>query len=141
MKKYEDMINLPRPKSKTRQPMSMLNRAAQFSPFAALTGHEAAVKETARETEKRIELDPYMRDALDHKLEILMEELKNKPQVKIIHFQADEKKAGGKYIETSGTISKIDEYHHTIHMSDDRKIPIEDILDIEGRIFDIYCGE
>lgn len=141
MKKYEDIINLPRPKSKTRSSMSMINRAAQFSPFAALTGHETAVKETARETENRIELDPYMRDALDHKLEILLGDLKNKPQIKIIHFQADEKKLGGKYIKTSGRIKKIDEYHHIILMSDNRQIPIEDILDIEGRIFDINCGD
>lgn len=137
MKEYEDIINLPRHKSKTRSPMVMTDRAAQFSPFAALTGHDAAVKETARETEKRIELDTYMKETLDYKLEMLMGELKNNPQIKITHFQADQKKDGGKYITITGTIKKIDEYKHTIHMSDKREILIEDILDIEGEIFEV----
>lgn len=141
MSEYDDIINLPRHKSKTRSPMAIIDRAAQFSPFAALTGHDSAIKETARETKKKVELDTYMREALDYKLEILIDQLGNNPEVKISYFQADEKKQGGEYISTTTRIKKLDEYKQTIYTTNNKEIAIDDILDIEGKIFDIICDE
>ncbi|MBZ2175599.1 hypothetical protein K8M07_10165 [Schnuerera sp. xch1] len=108
--KYDDIINLPRHVSEKRNPMPIIDRAAQFSPFAALTGYDTAIKETARVTEDRIELDVYMKEALNNKLQILIDQLHEYPQVKIIYFQPDEKKDGGSYVTASGTVKKIDEY-------------------------------
>lgn len=141
MSEYDDMINLPRHKSKSRSPMPIIARAAQFSPFAALAGYDSAIKETARETKRKIELDPYMKEALDYKLEILVDQLEDNPEVKISYFQEDERKDGGAYITSIARIIKIDQYQHIIYMADGSEIPIDDILDIEGKIFDKLCDE
>lgn len=133
--KYDDIINLPRHISKKRPPMAIKDRAAQFSPFAALTGHDAAVKETARLTENKVELDQYMKEALNHKLQILMENLEGKPRIRITYFKSDEKKDGGKYIEVIAMVKKIDEYEKVIFMMDSTVISIDKIIKIEGEIF------
>lgn len=133
--KYDDIINLPRHISKKRPPMAIKDRAAQFSPFAALTGHDAAVKETARLTENKVELDQYMKEALNHKLQILMENLEGKPRIRITYFKSDEKKDGGKYIEVIARVKKIDEYEKVIFMMDSTVISIDKIIKIEGEIF------
>lgn len=134
--KYDDIINLPRHVSKKRDPMPIINRVAQFFPFAALTGYDIAIKETARVTEDRIELDVYIKEVLNNKLQILIEQLHEYPQVKITYFQPDEKKDGGSYVTASGTVRKIDEYQHIIFMTNGTLIPINEIIRIDGQIFD-----
>lgn len=133
--KYADIINLPRHVSKKRAPMPIKDRAAQFAPFAALTGHKAAVDETARVTEKRIELDPYLKEEIDNKLEILLMNLEDRPEVEITYFVLDERKVGGQYVTTVGKLNKIDEYKKTILIDKDKIIPISEILRIDSELF------
>jgi len=133
--KYDDIINLPRHVSKKRPPMPIKDRAAQFSSFAALTGHDAEVKETARITEKRVELDQYMKEKLSHKIQILMDKVKEEPEVNMTYFEPDDKKDGGAYITITGRVKKIDEYERTIIMKDGGVIPMDEILNVEGKIF------
>ena len=115
--------------------MSMLDRAAQFSPFAALTGYDAAVKETARLTDRRIELDEYSKVALDERLRMIYDHIKENPEITITYFQPDERKAGGAYLSVTGSIKKIDNYERCVIMQDGQKIPIEEIMEIEGELF------
>lgn len=129
---YDDIMHLLRHVSNTRPQMEITNRAAQFSPFAALAGHGDAIEETARITEKQIELDEYMKRALNDKLQILNERILERPEIRITHFQADETKDGGAYIDTKGIIKKIDEYERIILMEDGTVIPIHGIIDIAG---------
>ena len=135
-KKYDDIINLPRHVSKTRPQMLIIDRAAQFSPFAALTGHDAAVKETARLTEERVELDEYMKEALNHKLLIIADQIKDYPKISITYFLADEKKDGGAYVTSTGKVKKIDLNKGILIMTDEIEIPIDEIINIEGEIFE-----
>ena len=133
--KYNDIIDLPHHISKTRHRMSLYDRAAQFSPFAALVGYEDAVRETARKTSEKIELDEAELSILDTKLHILKTEIKNAPTVSITYFVADAKKAGGKYISLNGSVKRIDEYERTILFTDGTTIPMDDITSIDGDIF------
>ncbi len=134
--KYDDIINLPHHVSKTRSSMPAIKRAAQFAPFAALTGHDAAVKETARLTDKRVELDEYMKDALNHRLKIIEERLEDKHEFAITYFQPDAKKNGGAYVTAMGTVKKIDQYKGLVLMTDGIVIPIDEIMIIDGQIFE-----
>jgi hypothetical protein len=138
---YDDIINLPRHVSKTRPQMPLIDRAAQFSPFAALTGHDSAIQETARLTDDRVELDEYIKNALNDKLQVLINWLEGKPAVKIRYFKPDENKEGGYYITANGTIKKIDEYEQIIIMDDGTVIPIDEIISIESKIFDKMYDE
>ena len=138
--KYDKIINLPHHVSSTRPHMSMIDRAAQFSPFAALTGYDAAVRETARLTEQKIELDEYEKAALDQRI-LLQEHLKELPEVTITHFVPDERKDGGKYVSITEAVKKIDTYEKQIVLVDKSKIPIENILSIEGELFRILETE
>lgn len=133
---YDDIINLPRHVSKTRPSMPIIDRAAQFSPFAALTGHNAAIEETARITESRVELDEYMKERLNYKIQILIDHLTEKPKIEIAYFRPDLKKDGGAYVISSGIVKGIDEYERIILMTDGTAIPIDEIIDIEGIIFE-----
>lgn len=133
---YDDIINLPRPVSKTHTQMPLIERAAQFSPFAALTGHSAAIEETARLTDLRIELDETMKHALNDKLQIIAERINEQLEIQITYFQTDEKKAGGAYITAAGTMKKIDEYERVVVMRDGTAIPVDEIVSIDGQIFD-----
>lgn len=132
---YDDIINLPHHTSASRPHMSAHDRAAQFSPFAALTGYDSAITETARLTEKRVELDEYSKAALNGKLSMIQEQLDEQPEISITYFQPDNKKSGGAYITAAGCVKKIDEYGRTVVMRDATRIPIEDILAIEGEMF------
>ena len=127
MKKYEDIIGLSRPVSKKHPPMSRENRAAQFEPFAALTGFEGAIKETARVTGEKIELDETQKTFLDEKLKVLLRE---KTPALFTYFQKDEQKEGGAYITVSGIVKKTDAYTHKIVLEDGTGICVEDILEI-----------
>lgn len=106
--KYDDMLHMPHHVSKTHPHMSMHNRAAQFSPFAALTGFESIIQETSRQTTQRIELDESAKEALNEKLQRLLQVLHVHPKISIIFFKPDEKKDGGEYICITGTVKKID---------------------------------
>ena len=137
MGKYDDIINLEHHISKTHKQMSMQNRAAQFAPFAALTGYEEAVKETARFTEQKIELDEELNNILDEKLRLIQSQIKNTPEITVIYFVPDDKKRGGKYQKITGKIKKIDDYNKFIIFTDGKYIPIKDIIDISGEILTI----
>lgn len=132
---YNDIIHLPHHVSMTRLHMTAIDRAAQFSPFAALTGYDAAVKETARWTGERIELDEYMKDDLSHRLQIIVDRLKEHPEIAITYFQPDTKKEGGTYVTAVSAAKKIDDYERIIVMSDGTVIPIDEIINIDGQIF------
>lgn len=129
--KYDDMINMPHHVSKKHPQMPLADRAAQFSPFAALTGYEAAIAETARVTEDRLELSDTSREALDMKLQLLRERLPEKPVVEITYFMPDERKAGGSYVTVTGVVKKIDEYGHKIVMENGASVEMEDLVGIE----------
>lgn len=133
---YDDIIALPHHVSSTHPPMPVSDRAAQFSPFAALTGYDDAVKETARLTDRRIELDEGVREMLNEKLLILLKCKTEKPQVMITFFVPDTSKEGGVYRDITGTVKKVDEYRHIVIMQEGTEIPVEDISGIEGEIFD-----
>lgn len=133
--KYDEIMGLPHHVSKTRPQMPMSDRAAQFAPFAALTGYDSAIKETGRLTDERIELDVEALSALDMKYQLLMEALDEAPEVTITYFQPDERKAGGKYVSAVGTVKKIDDFERRITMRDGTRIPMDDVLSIDGELF------
>ena len=133
--KYDEIMGLPHNISKTRPQMPMSDRAAQFAPFAALTGYDAAIKETGRLTDERIELDVEALSALDMKYQLLMEALDEAPEVTITYFQPDERKAGGKYLTATGAVKKVDDFERRITMQDGTKIPMDDVLSIDGELF------
>lgn len=133
--KYDDIINLPHPVSTTHPQMSMINRAAQFSPFAALPGHSDAIKETARVTDKKRELDENEKFIINERLLMLSEILGTKPMVSITYFKQDNKKSGGKYLTVIGCIKKIDTYENCIKMENGTIIVFEDIAGIESDVF------
>ena len=128
---YDAIIDLPHHVSATRPQMSMMDRAAQFSPFAALTGYDAAIKETARLTDQKIDLDDYEKEEINDKIQLITEHLGEDFEVVITYFQPDSRKAGGAYVDAVGIVKKIDEYDRVIILQDGKKIPIDDILDID----------
>lgn len=133
--KYADIINQSRPVSSKHPPMSMLNRAAQFSPFAALTGYDAAVQETARLTDEKIVLDEYAKSMLSDKLQMIVEHIDALPQVTFTYFVPDKKKSGGAYISVTGRVKEIDEFERIVVLADGTKIPILEIYEIESGLF------
>ena len=135
MNQYEDIIKLPHHVSPTRPQMPMSDRAAQFAPFAALTGYDAAIKETGRLTDEKIELDEEALTALDMKYQFLMDALDDAPEVTITYFQPDERKAGGKYVSAVGVVRKVDDFERRITMQDGAKIQMDDVLSIDGELF------
>lgn len=129
--KYDDIINLPHHQSAKRPHMSMIDRAAQFSPFAALTGYEDAVDETARLTVQRKELSEDEKALLDLQMNRLLAVLPKKPYVQITYFVPDEKKTGGAYRDICGTVIKIDIYENLLMLEDGGKIFLSDIIKLE----------
>lgn len=141
MGKYDDIIDLPHFVSKKYPQMSIRDRAAQFSPFAALTGYDAEIKEATRLTDKRIELDEDVLDKLNERLYILWKVLDDgsvDPEVRITYFEKDLRKDGGRYITLSGRVKKIHEYRNVVIFEDGTEIPVHDIIDIDGDIFNKY---
>lgn len=128
MSKYNDIINLPHHQSKTHPHMSPLDRAAQFAPFAALTGYEDTINETARLTNERPQLDEQELVKLNEKLLRIV--TKPKARIRITYFAADEKKEGGSYLQAEGEIKKIDEYTKSISLNSGETVPLEDIVEI-----------
>jgi len=128
--RYGDIIHLPHHVSPTRLPMSLHDRAAQFSPFAALTGYEAAIRETARLTDSQAELSEERIGDLNDKLRKIAECLPEQPRVTMTYFVPDLRKSGGAYVTASGPVRKIDLYHRTLLLSDGTEIPMDRIYDI-----------
>lgn len=129
------IMGLPHHVSKTRPQMPMSDRAAQFAPFAALTGYDSAIKETGRLTDERIELDEGALTALNMRYQLLMDALDEEPEVEITYFKPDERKAGGAYVTATGAVIKVDDFERLITMQDGTKIPMDDILSIDGELF------
>lgn len=129
--KYKDIIDLPNHRSKKYPHMSMVDRAAQFSSFAALTGHSDAIKETARLTDEKIQLNEEQINDLNCKLNIICDNIMTKPFAVITYFIPDEKKSGGMYVTESLNIRKVDLANKTLTATDDRVINIEDIEMVE----------
>lgn len=135
MNDYSDIINLKRPPSK-HQKLSIESRAAQFAPFAALTGYNKAIKETARLTERKQELTEEQEEILNNKIMYLENHLDEKNEVTITYFIKDELKEGGKYIKETGIIKKIDHLKQTIKYENNKIIPIENIIEVESILLD-----
>lgn len=138
MSKYDDIINLPHHISKTRPQMSLYNRSAQFAPFAALTGYEDRVKETARLTDEKINIDEGLRNILNNKLNIIEEHIRDIPEISITYFIKDKYKDGGKYETKLCSIKKIDQVNEVVILTDKSKIEMNNIVNITGEIIDKY---
>ena len=128
--RYDEIMELPHHVSKTRPQMPLSDRAAQFAPFAALTGYDSAIKETGRLTDERIELDEEALTALDRKYQLLMDTLDDAPEVTITYFQPDERKAGGQYVSATGTVKKVDTFGRRILLQDGTRIPLDSVYDL-----------
>ncbi len=133
--RYKDIINLPHHKSMKRPHMSMHDRAAQFSPFAALTGHNEAIKETERLTDKKIELDETTKTILNEKFSFIIEHIYEQPEISVTYFMPDLLKTGGTYIEFTGNVKKYDYLNRILYFTDNTEIRIDEISEIESEIF------
>ena len=130
---YDDIIDLPRHVSPRRAQMSLSGRAAQFAPFAALSGYDGAVQETARLTDRCVELDEESLAILNQQLTLLMSAITEQPEVTLTYFEPDEKKSGGAYHSVTGKVRRIDEAGREIILTDGRRIPLDRVYGIEGR--------
>lgn len=138
---YEDIIDLPHPISKIHRPMALADRAAQFNPFAALTGYDDEIREAARFTSEKILLAEDEKQALDKKLQALLLRIEEQPDVEVVYFAADEKKSGGSYQTVQGTLKKMDTLHPALILYDGTRIEVQDILRLESRILDGLPGD
>lgn len=132
---YPDSVDYPYPR------MSMIDRAAQFSSFKALTGYEDAVGEAARQTGDKIELDDMTIDILNAKMQILQDSVREQPEITVTYFIPDKKKAGGKYVKISGNVKRIDDFARSIIFTDGKAIPMDDVFEIDGVIFSSFERE
>lgn len=132
---YDDIISLPHHVSAVHPQMPLEDRAAQFSPFAALTGHDAAIKETARQTQERVELDENSKAVIDERLRILKAYDREQPEVSVTYFKPDERKRGGAYVTSAGKVKKIDSYGRCLILENDIIIRVDEIIAIEGALF------
>ena len=128
---YDDILNLPHHTSAVQPAMPMQNRAAQFAPFAALVGYDALIRETARLTDQKAELDESVKAELNEKLRLLLELLPQQPEVTITYFQPDNRKAGGAYRITSGIVRKFLHSENLLVMMDGSKIPVDAIAALD----------
>lgn len=133
--KYDDILHLPHPTSAKHPRMPISERAAIFSPFAALSGHAGAIAETARLTDQRMELDEDTRAELDRRQALLLKYIAEQPEVTVTWFQPDERKDGGSYVTTVGRAKKIDEFKRILSMVGGQKILLDDIVQIESQLF------
>ena len=130
MEKYADILHLSPPVSEKRAKMTNYDRAAQFSPFAALTGFEAAIAETGRLTDARIELDEGGKDLLEEQMQSLLEVLPSQPRASIPWFCRDLRKSGGSYVTSTGYVKKVDAYCRQLLLTDGQSIPLDEIFQI-----------
>lgn len=139
--KYDSIIDLPHRQSVKRPQMSLIDRAAQFAPFAALTGYDDAIDETGRLTKDRVELSEDMLDKLNLKLRLIADSLGEDNEVVITYFEPDKKKNGGAYVAARGIVRKIDEFQRLIVLRGGREITMDDVYSIDGEWLRIISGE
>ena len=132
---YDVMINMPCPTSPRHPRMPRADRAAQFAPFAALTGYDAAIDETGRLTDTKIDISEDMREKLDLKQNFLADIIDEQPEISVTYFIPDKKKSGGAYVTENGRLKQIDEYEQLIILTDGKKIPIQEVYSIESDLF------
>ena len=130
MDEYDDIINLPHHVSKNHRQMPMEMRAAQFAPFAALTGYDAVINETARLTDQQVELEDYDNERLNRKYAELIENISEHPVITVSYFKPDKQKGGGAYVSKTGHLKKVDTYEQLMIMEDSTSIPLAAIVDI-----------
>ena len=135
MNKYQAIINLPHHQSSTRKRMSNYDRVAQFAPFATLTGHDEAIKETARLTDDYMEMGEDRLGELSAKIQLLIDNLSEQSEITVVYFIPDERKSGGSYAEKTGIVRIIDEYERKLVFYDGDKILIDRVTDFKGEIF------
>ena len=128
---YEDIIDLLHPTSVRHPRMPRISRAAQFSPFAALTGHEAAITETARPTDQKMELTEDAKAELDQIQKMLLEHIAEQPEIAVTWFRPDERKEGGAYVTTIGRLKRMDEVHRMLWLTNGDRISLGDIIEIK----------
>lgn len=133
--KYDDIIHLPHHTSSHRAGMPMIDRAAQFSPFAALTGYEDVIEETGRLTDTVSELTDSSKQMLDERFRILAENCGMTPQVTVTWFEPDRLKTGGSFVTVTERLKRVDEYEQTLRLTDGREIPMEAIRSIKCDLF------
>lgn len=138
---YDDIIHIKHHVSIKHPAMTAVNRAAQFSPFAALTGYDKAIQETARRTDERIEMDDCSTNDLCDRLQIIAAQMTQQPEIEITYFQPDRLKSGGAYVTAASAAKKIDEYRRIVIMTDGTEIPLDDIVSIEGAIFEVLSDQ
>lgn len=136
--KYDDMLQLPHHVSASRKPMAITARAAQFAPFAALSGYDAEVQEAGRLTDRPIEPDEYEKEAMNARLQLLARHLREKWVVSLVFFQPDERKAGGAYVTRTGTVKKLYETERLLTLTDGTVIPLDDLIALDGEEFAAY---
>ena len=124
---YDDIINLPHHQSRRHAHMALSGRAAQFMPFAALTGYDAAIRETERLTDQRVELDEGGKALVDEQLRLVAEHLEEMPCITVTWFRPDQWKEGGAYITVTGNVKRVDEYRRLLMLTDGQEIPIDEI--------------
>lgn len=138
---YDDIIDLPHHVSARHPKMPMPERAAQFSPFMALTGYEDVIRETARLTEQKPEFSENVCEELEGKMRILAEHIAEHPEITVSYFLPDERKEGGSMVRETGRLKKIDETERIIRLENGSEIKVDDILEIESEIFGAFSGE
>ncbi len=136
--RYDHIMHLPNPEPTVRPRMAIEKRAAQFAPFAALTGYEESVAEEARLTEEKLELSEDMIDMIDARLAVIQHHIKEQPNIAVTYFIPDNKKAGGRYVTVSGNVKKLDGMKCAIIMTNGTKIPIGDVQYIDGDMFRLF---
>ena len=136
--KYDDILRLPHHVSASRKSMAITARAAQFAPFAALSGYDAEVQEAGRLTDRPIEPDEYEKEALNARLRLLACHLREKWVVSLVFFQPDERKAGGAYVTRTGTVKKLYETERLLTLTDGTVIPLDDLIALDGEEFAAY---
>ncbi len=138
LKQYKDIIALPHHSSDTRAHMSLHDRASQFAPFAALNGYDAAIGETARLTDSKLTLSEEQESILNERIRIIMERIKEKPEVNVTYFVHDQRKSGGAYVTAAVSVRRVDSFTRQLILTDGIKIPLDDIYSITGELFDGY---
>jgi len=136
--KYDDMLQLPHHVSASRKPMAITARAAQFAPFAALSGYDAEVQEAGRLTDRPIEPDEYEKEAMNARLQLLARHFREEWVVSLVFFQPDERKAGGAYVTRTGTVKKLYETERLLTLTDGTVIPLDDLIALDGEEFAAY---
>ena len=127
---YDDIIDLPRPVSRKHPPMPMMKRAAQFLPFAALTGFEGEIAEAARLTENAPELGEDALVALDEQLDLLRQRLAERPEITVTRFLPDERKAGGHFETLTGQVRRVDEAGRALILTDGVRIDLDTVVEL-----------